>query len=186
MAATFYWPPFPEADVDHYNAYRGTVSGDPPVTTWSKIGETAQGAGPLLSFTDNTGTSTTLYRIASAKADQTEFVTSPEFTVGSLVGKARLFGRFIDTAGQAVPATRVAVALSLVHVVHHGSIITPAAGTYSQEDGYWAIDLVPNADLIPNTTKYRVSLASYLGAPQIDIIIPVGATLVYFPSLLSL
>lgn len=185
MAATFYFPPFPETGVDHYNVHKGTTAGLPPVTTYAKIGEVAQGAGPLLSFTDNTGTTTTLYKIASARANQVELLLSPAFKLEDLVDRVRLFGRALDSAGRPLPLIKAEVALDIPQAVRHGNILKRSSSAYAQDDGLWFIDLVPNAELIPAGSKYLVQLDNNRGGKTWPVVVPTGATLVCLSSLVT-
>ena len=183
MAVTFKFPPFPEADVDHYNVYVSD-GGDPPV--FSKIGEVPQGTDPVLEFTDaGSPDPDDDFYIASALVDQTELLVSPVFKPSDLDRTVRLFGRILNLANQPIPRVEVRVALSVERAARHGNVIDRTVIVVSDDTGLWSVDLFPNADLLPAGTRYWVEFDRSRGGRAVDIVVPVDADLVYFPSLVS-
>lgn len=184
MGVTFTFLPFVESDIDHYNVYRSDMA---DVPTFEKIGQVPHVAGLTpLSFTDDTGAPTIVYRIASSLADQTELLVSCSFTTAELNGRARIFGRCTDIGGRPVPRVKAEFALSVPQAIRDGSVISRSVAVYADEQGNWFVDLIPNARLLPIGTSYWVQLDNGRGDKTIPIVVPMGALLIYYPSLVTI
>lgn len=180
---TIKFPPYPETDIDHYNVYKYNSEATPPA--YEKLGEVVQDAEEaLLSYEDDDGVSSSLYKIASSSADQTEFLMSVVFSPGDLVGSARVFGRCLDTARNPIPLIKIEFNLSIPQAIRHGNILKRSTDVFSGSDGYWSIDLAPTSSLIPAGAKYWVQFDSGRGGNVALVEIPADAMLVYYPSLL--
>lgn len=182
MAITITFPPNPEPDVDFYRVYRGTLEAGP----FTVIGTIPHnGLLAELQFIDPSGTLSHWYKLTTVNTAGTESLATSAFQPINEAALTRVFDVITDASLNPIAGIQVEARLTVKQAHYQGTIVAPqVVQTISDQNGFWFLDLFPNASLTPANSKYLITIQGLTVSKKITV--PDSAATVRYADLVTL